>query len=472
MPIPPGGLASSCSLRDDLPLEPRLGSAQDPVARRRGAESCCAPNAVFTGSATSWRTTAGIALAQSGASWQATYHAVDTPERFAAFLDELKRQPRFCIDTETTAIDPLRADLVGIVILLEARGGLLLAGPRAGRMPNCSTRRRLSRRCDPSWRTTKSKRSARISSTTCWRSGRAGVDLDGPVTDTMVLSYLLESGERNHNLDQLSQRLLDHTMIPITDLIGKGKSQGRMDEVAVDRVAEYAGEDADATWRIETILAAKVREQGLWELYAELERPLIAVLARMEAAGSDGRRRAAAAVVARVRGPDHDDRDRGIQSGGPDIQHQLGAAAPPGAFRRAEACRRCRRRPAASRARPRTFWKSCHSSTRSQRFSCSIASSRSSRAHISTHFPGWCIPRIDRIHASFNQSVAATGRLSSSDPNLQNIPVRTEDGRQIRQAFVAGQARLAALDGRLFADRAADPRPLFRRSRPVPGICR
>ncbi len=127
---------------------------------------------------------------------------------------------------------------------------------------------------------------------------RAGVELAGPVTDTMILSYLLESGERNHNLDQLSQRLLDHTMIPITALIGKGKNQSRMDQVDVDRVAEYAGEDADATWRIEEILAAKVRDEGLWTLYAELERPLISVLARMEAAGDRGRRRAARAALA------------------------------------------------------------------------------------------------------------------------------------------------------------------------------
>ena len=102
----------------------------------------------------------------------------------------------------------------------------------------------------------------------------------------MVLSYLLESGERNHNLDQLSQRLLDHTMIPITDLIGKGKNQSRMDQVAVDRVAEYAGEDADATWRIEAILAAKVRERGaLGRCTPSWSGRLIAVLARMEAAG-------------------------------------------------------------------------------------------------------------------------------------------------------------------------------------------
>ena len=115
--------------------------------------------------------------------------------------------------------------------------------------------------------------------------GRAGLEIAGPVTDTMVLSYLLESGERNHNLDQLARRLLDHTMIPITDLIGKGKGQLTMDQVEVAKVADYAGEDADATWRIESILAPKVREEGLWDLYAELERPLIAVLARMEAAG-------------------------------------------------------------------------------------------------------------------------------------------------------------------------------------------
>ena len=101
----------------------------------------------------------------------------------------------------------------------------------------------------------------------------------------MVLSYLLESGERNHNLDELSRRLLDHTMIPISDLIGKGKNQTTIDTVAIDRVAAYAGEDADAAWRLEAILAPKVREEGLWDLYADLERPLIGVLARMEAVG-------------------------------------------------------------------------------------------------------------------------------------------------------------------------------------------
>ena len=102
----------------------------------------------------------------------------------------------------------------------------------------------------------------------------------------MILSYLLESGERNHNLDQLSQRLLGHTMIPITDLIGKGKKQRRMDQVDVARVAEYAGEDADATWRIEADPGAQGARGGALDLYAELERPLD------RGPGADGRRRA------------------------------------------------------------------------------------------------------------------------------------------------------------------------------------
>ena len=216
--------------------------------------------------------------------WAASYHSVDTPERFGAFLDELKRQPRFCVDTETTAIDPLRADLVGLSFCWKSGEAyyLPLRGPASSSL------------LDPA--VTLDALRPILGDPTIEKVGqnikydilalkRAGVDLHGPLTDTMVLSYLLESGERNHNLDQLSQRLLDHTMIPITDLIGKGKNQSRMDQVAVDRVAEYAGEDADATWRIETILASKVRTEGLWTLYAELERPLIAVLAGMEAAG-------------------------------------------------------------------------------------------------------------------------------------------------------------------------------------------
>ncbi len=294
--------------------------------------------------------------------------------------------------------------------------------------------------------------------------GRAGVDLDGPVTDTMVLSYLLESGERNHNLDQLSQRLLDHTMIPITDLIGKGKNQGRMDQVAVDRVAEYAGEDADATWRIETILAAKVREQGLWTSLC----------------------RAGAAL----------DRRAGADGGGRDCRSTSSGSS---SCRASSRTGSRRSRPRHSRLAGRTFNINSGPQLRQvlfdelklpslqktpggeqstaqevleelalkHPFPALLLQHRQLSKLKSTYLdalPGLVHPEDGRIHASFNQSVAATGRLSSSDPNLQNIPVRTEDGRQIRQAFVAGRpgwllltADYSQIELRILAHYSDDP---------------
>ena len=323
--------------------------------------------------------------------WQATYHTVDTPERFAAFLEELKRQTRFCIDTETTAIDPLRAELVGLSFCWQAGEAYYLPvrGP-AGRpvLDEATTLAALGPiLADPAI-----EKVGQNIKYDMLALGRAGVVLAGPVTDTMVLSYLLESGERNHNLDQLSQRLLDHTMIPITDLIGKGKNQSRMDQVAVDRVAEYAGEDADATWRIETILTAKVRDEGLWTLYAELERPLIAVLAGMEAAGvavDVGRLRQ---LSRRVRRADRRDRDRGLCAGRPYLQHQFRPPASPGAVRRAEtplAAKDSRRR---AEHGPGRFGRAGPQAPLSPLCSCSIVSYRSSRARTWTHCPSSFIP--------------------------------------------------------------------------------
>ena len=160
---------------------------------------------------------------------------------------------------------------------------LPVRGPIGSRV--LDDRRRLSRLCDRSWPIRQIEKVGQNIKYDMLALGRAGHRPGGPITDTMVLSYLLESGERNHNLDQLSQRLLDHTMIPITDLIGKGKNQVRMDQVDVDReVTEYAGEDADATWRIEKILTARSGGGALGPLRRARAAADLGA-ARMEAAG-------------------------------------------------------------------------------------------------------------------------------------------------------------------------------------------
>ncbi|MHC5539089.1 DNA polymerase, partial [Singulisphaera rosea] len=216
--------------------------------------------------------------------WVADYRLVNTPERLADFIHALGQQPRFCLDTETTAVDPLRADLVGLSFCWEPGVAYYLPvlGPATDQTLDASKTLEALR---PILTDTSTEKIGQNLKYDMLVLQRAGIEIGGPITDTMVLSYLLESGERNHNLDQLSHRLLDHAMVPITDLIGKGKTQITMDRVEVSKVAYYAGEDADATWRIESILAPKVREDGLWDLYADLERPLVSVLARMETAG-------------------------------------------------------------------------------------------------------------------------------------------------------------------------------------------
>ncbi len=395
--------------------------------------------------------------------WVAEYRLVDTPERFAAFLDQLSQQSKFCVDTETTALDPLKADLVGLSFCWKAGEAhyLPVRGPVWTRVLDPATTLAALRPilADPAV-----EKVGQNLKYDMLALARAGVELAGPVTDTMILSYLLESGERNHNLDQLSQRLLGHEMIPITDLIGsKGKNQLRMDEVAVPKVAEYAGEDADATWRIEEILAPKVRSEGLWNLYADLERPLISVLARMERIG-------VAVDVDRLRqlSAEFAEQLATIES---EIYQQAGR---PFNINSTKQLRQVLfeelKLPSLQKTpggEPSTEQEVLEELALKHPLPALLLQHRRLAKLKGTYLdalPDLVHPEDGRIHASFNQGVAATGRLSSSDPNLQNIPVRTEEGRQIRQAFVAGRpdwrlltADYSQIELRILAHYSDDP---------------
>jgi DNA polymerase I len=394
--------------------------------------------------------------------WQARYQTVDSPETFAKFLDELRAQPRFCIDTETTAIDPLRARLVGLSFSWKPGEAYYLPvrGPWGATLLDSDATLEALRPILTDPAVEKIGQNIKYD---LLALGRAGLDLVGPFTDTMVLSYLLESGERNHNLDQLSERLLDHQMIPISDLIGKGKNQLRMDQVPVERVTEYAGEDADATLRVEHILSAKVKSEGLWTLYAELERPLISVLARMERAGI-------AVDCARLNRLSQEFAER-IAS----LETQVYAAA--GRTFNINSGPQLRqvlfdelKLPSLQKTpggEQSTAQEVLEELALKHPFPALLIQHRQLSKLKSTYLdalPDLVHPDDGRIHASFNQSVAATGRLSSSDPNLQNIPVRTEEGRQIRQAFVAGEpgsvlltADYSQIELRILAHYSGDP---------------
>src|SRR5262249_7702585 len=265
-----------------------------------------------------------------------------------------------------------------------------------------------------------------------------GVTVMGVAGDSMVADYLLHAGERSHNLEDLARRYLNHQVIPITDLIGKkGKNQLRMDQVDPGRIAEYAGEDADVAWRLCERLEPELERQDLRKLYDELEVPLIEVLAELEYNGvrldvpllrrlNEEMTRQLAGIEQEI----HALAGHPFNIASPKQLRQvlfdelkLPAQRKTGVAGGASTDQQTAERPGAAGPRPPR----------------KIVEYRQVAKLKGTYvdaLPDMVNPATGRVHASFNQTVAATGRLSSSDPNLQNVPVRREQGRQIRQAFL------------------------------------
>jgi len=422
------------ALRDDLPMDLDWDALRATTPDLTALRALCVESGFHR-----FLAELGEAPAEPGEEpkpeWTADYLTIDTPEKFQEFMSDLREQPRFCIDVETTSRSPLLSGLVGIAFCWEAGKGyyLPLRGPIGHRLldPEMVLEALRPILADPNV-----EKIGQNIKYDMLALGRAGVAIEGPITDTMVLSYLLESGERNHSLDQLSMRFLNHAMIPITELIGKGRKQVRMDQVDVPRVAWYAAEDADATWRIHEILAPQVRSEGLWDLYANLERPLISILARMEATGVK-------VDVRRLKELSQDFADRLAAIEEEIYQH----AGRPFNINSVPQLRQVlfeelklptlQKTPGGEFS---TATEVLEALSNKHPLPALLLQHRQLTKLKGTYLdalPVLAHPEDGRIHASFNQGVAATGRLSSSDPNLQNIPVRTEEGRQIRQAFVA-----------------------------------
>ncbi len=264
----------------------------------------------------------------------------------------------------------------------------------------------------------------------------AGVELRGAAFDTMVASYLLDAGERNHNLDELALRYLNHTTTKIAELIGTGKNQKRMDEVDVARVTHYAAEDADIAWRLRPLLEARLQEAGLVELFNTLEMPLIETLVEMEFNGIriDVPRLAALSqrfgqLLAEVEQEIYHLAGREFNIGSPKQLQQV-------LFEEHKLPITKRTKTGGS-----TDVEVLEDLARQHPLPAKIIEYRQYSKLKSTYIdalPELVHPLTGRVHASFNQVVAATGRLSCNDPNLQNIPIRTASGREIRAAFLPG----------------------------------
>jgi DNA polymerase-1 len=378
--------------------------------------------------------------------WPHTYHLVDTAAKFDSFMKELKKQKRFAVDTETTGLQPLEAEIVGCSFSWRPGEAwyLALRGPAGSATLGPAKALKKLRPILEDAKVAKVNQNIKYDLLVLRAQG---VNPQGVAGDPMVADYLLHAGERSHNLEDLARRYLNHQVIPITDLIGKkSKKQPQltMDQVPTERVAEYAGEDADVAWRLAEMLEERLGQgdggPALRKLYDAVEVPLIEVLAELEYNGV----RLDVPLLQRL-GEEMGKQLAAIEeeiyqlAGHPfnigslvqlrkvlfdelklPVQGRTGVTNAPSTDQ--ETLEKLAALEGPNTALPRKILEHRQ-----------IAKLKSTYVDA---LPTMLNPKTGRIHASFNQTVTSTGRLSSSDPNLQNIPVRREQGQQIRQAFI------------------------------------
>jgi DNA polymerase-1 len=365
-----------------------------------------------------------------------TARLVATAEEFQEFLEQLRQQTLISFDTETTSVSPRWAKLVGISVAWNDREAWYLAVRAPEGEPHLDADAALAALKpileDPAVR----KIGQNLKYDMIVLRG-AGIDVAGVAFDTMVASYLLEAGRRNHSLDELAETYLHHETIKISELIGKGKDQRRMDEVPLRQVADYAAEDAWAPVLLKPILAGKLDEAKLTDLLDTLELPLIDVLVELEYNGIkvDVAR---LAELSRHYGERLETLEQEIyQLAG----RQLNIASPKQLQELLFTELKLPVVKKTAKTGPSTDAEVLEALAPLHPLPAKLLEFRQYSKLKSTYvdaLPEMVCPETGRVHASFNQVVAATGRLSSSDPNLQNIPVRTKEGREIRSAFVPG----------------------------------
>ncbi|MDX1911879.1 MAG: DNA polymerase I [Saprospiraceae bacterium] len=367
-----------------------------------------------------------------------TYHLADTPEKRAELLALLKKAKAFSYDSETTALEAPQADLVGFSFAVKTF--------EAWYVPIPADRAEAQQIVDEFRPVFEDENIVKIGQNIKYDAivlKNYDCELRGPYWDTMLAHYLLEP-ELRHNMNYMAETLLNYSPVKIEELIGgKGSKQGNMRDVPLEKIKEYAAEDADVTLRLRDVLQPKLEAGGeqLVRLFEQVETPLVKVLADIEHAGvridPDFLKAYSAELAVQIVALE----DKILKEAGFNFNiaspKQVGEAL----FDQLKL------------PYPGKKMKSGQYSTDEDVLSelalnhpicADILSHRGLMKLKSTYvdaLPNLVNPRSGRVHSSFNQALVASGRLSSQNPNLQNIPIRTAEGRKVREAFVPRDAR-------------------------------
>ena len=357
------------------------------------------------------------------------YTLVETAAQLREVVAAVGRYPEFCFDTETTGFDIFNDRIVGLSLAVEPFKAWYVPFLEKDTPEYAEIVR-------PLFEDEKIAKIGQNIKFDLMVLRRLGITIRGRMYDTMILHYLLDP-ESRHNMNALAEKYLNYKPIEIETLIGKGSKQLTMDLVNVERVKEYAAEDADVTLQLKQALYPMIEQIGLQHLYFEIEEPMIAVLADIEMAGVriDSEALAVYAVELNRKLAELEAAIR-TEAGEPNLNinsaRQLGEVLF-GTMRIAE-------KPKMTKTKQFcTDEDYLQSFARKHRIVDLILEYRGVKKLLSTYVEA--LPQLvnrstGRIHTSFNQAVTATGRLSSTNPNLQNIPVRDDMGRRIRKAFI------------------------------------
>lgn len=368
--------------------------------------------------------------------WLTNYTLIDNTNAFTKFLAKLQKQTRFCFDLETTALHPRLASIVGYAFSCKETEAYYVPvlGPAKSKILDSDTVLSMLQPIFEDAKIAKVNQNIKYDQIVLRNKG---VTLRGVVGDSMIADYLLHSGERSHSLDDMTLRYFQHENTPIKSLIGTGKKQITMAEVEVQKASDYACEDADAAWRLTEKLEAELVTEGLKSVYDDIEIPLIDTLAELEFNGIrldvDYLKTLSAEMetqLAAVEKEIHDTAGKEFNVASPKQlreilfdEMKLPTQKKTGTTGEASTDQETLEKLAAlGHELPKKIIEYRQ-----------IAKLKGTYVDA---LPELVNPNTGRLHTSFNQTVASTGRLSSSDPNLQNIPARTDQGRQIRQAFL------------------------------------
>lgn len=387
------------------------------------------------------------------------YYLADNDMALLSLAAELSVQESFCFDTETTGLDTFTAELVGLSFSWKAHEAWYVPVPAQRAEAETVIRRFKSVLEDG--RIEKVGQNIKFDALVL---RKYGIQMSGPVFDTMVAHHLIQPGLK-HNMDYLAETYLNYAPVSIELLIGaKGKGQKSMREVPLDQVKEYAAEDADITWQLKEVLQKELEKEGVASFFREVEMPLLLVLLEMEAEGVkidvEELNRYAGELQDRLTGLEK----RIIEEAGVEFNINSPKQVGEVLFDRLKIDAKAGKTKSGQYSTNEEVLQKLKDS---HPVISLILEQRGLKKLLSTYveaLPQLVFKETGRLHTSYNQAIVVTGRLSSSNPNLQNIPIRDEDGREIRKAFVAGgedylflSADYSQVELRLMAHLSEDP---------------